>query len=492
MSSQPLDGPGRTVDDEGWEETLLVSGYRQGWHGIACVQIHPPFRRFRTRFDTGIRIRGSMPTKIIVRLSGNDDPQSEHVFDKDEIHVGRSLTNDVVLPDMQKKVSGKHAKLELKSGRYWLTDLGSTNGTFLNNRRISANTPVQISNEETLGIGNFQLQFTATLELQGATQRHVDPSKVAEALSEQLNALYAQHREDPPEMRKEVMAALLRDRLELVSSEESRAVLAVLKNRFSSSSGGGDENESDISKQEALYRSGYTWIQGISRHFLGEDSFESADQVERFSKQIQQTIESTVTWVSRSLKGRREFENEFSADLTMVFSKEGNPLKSAAGPSELGKYLLDWRSSRDLETSRDLLENAYKDLTMHQLGLVAGVQDCLKALLQQLDPKVLQHSVLTENSGGLAKLLLNFSLSKKSWGKYTRRHKELFENNSKLFNELIYPELRKGYLGHHATEEAADPPTNKPAPPPKPSEQTVPDQPGKTAPKATPPSKEEK
>jgi hypothetical protein len=310
---------------------------------------------------------------------------------------------------------------------------------------------MEAGNKATIGIGNFQLTLQATMESQGATQRHVDPSKVANALGNQLSVLYAQHREDPPELRKEVMAAHLHDRLDSVQNEEGRAVLGLLQNRFSSSNP--SEETGSISNQEKLYQAGYTWMKQLSTQFLGADSFETAEQVERFSKQIMQTLESTLTWVSRSLKGRSEFENEFSADLTMVFSKEGNPLKTASGPAELGKYLLDWQSSRDLETSRDLLENAFKDLTMHQLGLVAGVQDCLKALLQQLDPKVLQHSVITENNSGFAKLLLSFTLSKKSWNKYSFRHRDLFENNSKLFNELIYPELRKGYIGHHATEE---------------------------------------
>ena len=402
-----------------------------------------------------------MSIKIAVQLTGTKETQSEHLFDKAEILIGRSLTNDVVLPDMQKKVSGKHAQIELKTGRYWITDLGSTNGTFLNQRRVTPKTPVELGNEETIGIGNFQLQFVVMMDTQGATQHHVDPKKVANALADELCASYALHQDAPLETRKEVLKSLLRERLQGVPNEEERSVLSLLQNRFGSGSQG-VKTDADISNQEKLYRAGYTWMKSISLHFLGSDNFDSAEQIERFAKQIMQTIESTITWVSRSLKGRREFENEFSADLTMVFSKEGNPLKSAAGPSELGRYLLDWNSSRDLETTRDLLENAYKDLTMHQLGLVAGVQDCLKALLQQLDPKILQHSVTTENAGGFAKLLLTFTRSKKSWNKYIGRHQELFENNSKLFNELIYPELRKGYLGHHATEEAIPAPPRPP------------------------------
>ena len=50
--------------------------------------------------------------------------------------IGRSSRNTVVLSDEQ--LSRKHALIQMQGGgEYWLVDLGSSNGTFLNRRRIS-------------------------------------------------------------------------------------------------------------------------------------------------------------------------------------------------------------------------------------------------------------------------------------------------------------------------------------------------------------------
>lgn len=48
--------------------------------------------------------------------------------------IGRGLGNDIILEDT--RVSRHHAQLRYKSRRFWLTDLGSTNGTFLNGERV--------------------------------------------------------------------------------------------------------------------------------------------------------------------------------------------------------------------------------------------------------------------------------------------------------------------------------------------------------------------
>lgn len=53
----------------------------------------------------------------------------------DPCSIGRDPQNDVVLDD--RAISRKHAEIRLRLGRYTLYDLQSTNGTFVNGRRVA-------------------------------------------------------------------------------------------------------------------------------------------------------------------------------------------------------------------------------------------------------------------------------------------------------------------------------------------------------------------
>jgi hypothetical protein len=62
----------------------------------------------------------------------------EFLLDKNEIVIGRDTTNDIVIPDQDKKeVSRRHSRLFMQSGSYIVEDLGSLNGTFVNGQRLA-------------------------------------------------------------------------------------------------------------------------------------------------------------------------------------------------------------------------------------------------------------------------------------------------------------------------------------------------------------------
>ena len=74
------------------------------------------------------------------------------------LKLGRVEGNDIVLPDSS--VSSKHALLEIKSEGVYLTDLGSTNGTTINNHRIQTNTKIMLHPGDQIAFGAsvFSLQ----------------------------------------------------------------------------------------------------------------------------------------------------------------------------------------------------------------------------------------------------------------------------------------------------------------------------------------------
>jgi S1-C subfamily serine protease len=65
--------------------------------------------------------------------------------------IGRDESNDISLPK-DSSASGAHAKIEMMKGQAILTDLGSSNGTFVNGVRIS--TPVILTHGDKFRIGN--------------------------------------------------------------------------------------------------------------------------------------------------------------------------------------------------------------------------------------------------------------------------------------------------------------------------------------------------
>src|SRR5262245_20313234 len=61
--------------------------------------------------------------------------------DRGEITIGRRAACEIALRD--DSVSGRHARLRRRSGQWEVEDLGSTNGTFVNGRRVDRPQPLR-------------------------------------------------------------------------------------------------------------------------------------------------------------------------------------------------------------------------------------------------------------------------------------------------------------------------------------------------------------
>lgn len=71
--------------------------------------------------------------------------------------IGRGLNNDIILEDA--RVSRNHAQLRYRSRRFWLTDLGSTNGTFVNGEPV---TERALRDGDVVSLGGLELTFRQT------------------------------------------------------------------------------------------------------------------------------------------------------------------------------------------------------------------------------------------------------------------------------------------------------------------------------------------
>lgn len=73
--------------------------------------------------------------------------------------IGRSTTAD--LPVNDRAVSREHAEIELSGSAFLIRDLGSTNGTMLNGRKLIAGETCQLWSGDTVIVGKVELSVSA-------------------------------------------------------------------------------------------------------------------------------------------------------------------------------------------------------------------------------------------------------------------------------------------------------------------------------------------
>jgi pSer/pThr/pTyr-binding forkhead associated (FHA) protein len=87
-------------------------------------------------------------------LVGRDGTQREIPLKKARLVVGRQADCQLRLPDPG--VSRQHCEIQLDGGRPLIKDLGSSNGTYVNRRRVSQ---TELSAGDILSIGPFVFLF---------------------------------------------------------------------------------------------------------------------------------------------------------------------------------------------------------------------------------------------------------------------------------------------------------------------------------------------
>jgi len=90
--------------------------------------------------------------QIVVKRGPNAG--SRFLLDQPVTSAGRHPGSDIFLDDVT--VSRRHAEFRRENGKFWLVDIGSLNGTYVNRRPVQS---AVLSNGDEIEIGKFRLVF---------------------------------------------------------------------------------------------------------------------------------------------------------------------------------------------------------------------------------------------------------------------------------------------------------------------------------------------
>jgi pilus assembly protein CpaF len=102
---------------------------------------------------------------VILTLTEKGGEPRQLTFDKNEVTVGRVQGNDVVLP--KGNVSKRHCRIYVQDGHFAVEDAKSTNGTYVNGRKITESTVV--STADKVYVGDFVIRVDSAAQAEVPT-----------------------------------------------------------------------------------------------------------------------------------------------------------------------------------------------------------------------------------------------------------------------------------------------------------------------------------
>ena len=392
-----------------------------------------------------------------------------HIFDQGEVTIGRASSNDVTLQDPQRVVSSRHAEIRRKSDACVLVDVGSTNGTSINEQQLAPQREYPLQDGDRIVIGDFTILFSwQKPEINGAAHRVRNeaqtPSQSADAVAYELCRRYAELSGGTPLEREAELSDMLRQVLRGQDAPACKSLMESLRAALSLRLGQPAKvppiekiPESPALTPPTATEAAYRGLLAIAQKYcIRLPSPMSAEFVGQFARRIDQVLHITFGNLVESMRGRRQFARELEVEATRILNWAPNQIKQSENEQQVGAYLLDALSNpKEAEAVMEDLERVFRDLALHQVGLIKGFEESLRAVLREFDPAVIEADIaLTPVEIGPLRLPPSFRLFKKwgVWKQFKRKHRRFTEEEVRIFEQILAPHFAKGYLDVQKTQ----------------------------------------
>lgn len=420
---------------------------------------------------------------VITVFDSETGTTSEHTFTSSPVRIGRNPLNDLSLPFPF--VSGWHAIVRFEDDAARFFDLGSTNGTLIDNRRVQAGEPVEVEGVVSVMIGKLELRLsrgagytsaprtsaampgspptaaipswspqpavppTAAWQVVGtidpgrgpsrpgasAGTAHVPMSEIHDAIA-RLRGHYEGYRQAWGGL-----LAGIHQTLAPMDAGTRQFALSILQRELPGVAG--EPEFTDMLAQAGVATTAAPrasagagagdevgQVAKLSEALRpGEDPPRSPQEAGRFLQCVEDVMRASAKAFVELQKGQEQFGNEMGVRTI----KEFTPLHAAGTADNVLKYLLDWQVGGPHRTQE--LVGVYADLMIHQVALINGVMEGARGLLARLDPGQIERAVTAAWPTRGAAL----------WRHYMQRHRELMESERSITEAVFGPEFARAY-----------------------------------------------
>ncbi|MBP2171138.1 FHA domain-containing protein [Erwinia toletana] len=342
--------------------------------------------------------------------------------------IGRSVDNDLILPDEDRAISRLQALVHISaSGECRLTNRGSVTSVVLNGKPLECGRQVELQHGDALGIGAYQIDVS-------------DPGRVAETNQESLDPLDLFHDNttqtpDPLGILTAEEPLISRDH-DIIHPEQAAARPV----RHS-----GARLDIDPLPHDASERNGYTSASSDEKLIqalltgMGLDSSQNStllteEDMMMTGRMLSLFSQGTVALLS----SRSILKRGVKAEMTMILNEANNPFKILPSGKTVLMQMYQSQMPGFMQPEQ-AVRDALVDLQAHQLGMIAGIRAIIAAMLQSFNPQRLEESARRDG----VQPKMSFSSTRKAamWDYFVRNFQqtsgEIEDDFHTLFGEAF-------------------------------------------------------
>jgi len=334
--------------------------------------------------------------KIVSENAAAAGEHSRWTFGVNGGRIGRHTSNDWVLRDPDRYVSGRHAEIEHRGGTWYLRDT-STNGTFVNNSddALGPDRPHQLASGDRFRIGEFEIEVEISGGNDFPPQEAVPISDTdLDASFEVKSFISTGRREREARARPEPLAP------RAVPAAAAPAS-AVVPPAAPVASARAREDQELWPGLVALCKGA-----GIDPLALPAEVRASALQ------QAGQLLRETLVGFTELARTRADFASEFGISSGARRRDATSPLVQIAAVEQILELMLAGRGPGD-SRAIDEIRGQFSRARNHEIAMAAALRDALAAVFEKLNPEVLE-----EQLGRRAHGVVGTDLQARLWNRY--------------------------------------------------------------------------